>query len=454
MARTDVEQLNQAFSNFAAASKSLETWYEQLQERIAYLTNELELRNKQLNEALADAEHNKDYLKAVLYNLEEAIIAVDPEGMVTTMNRSAEELLRIRHVDAVGRPFTSLDFTIRFEDTETLLEAGGRRCPVIISRSDVVDAEGCLRGRVILIKDITRMRELELLQERNQRLIAMGEMAARLVHEIRNPLCSIELFSSMLAKELTSRAHKELARGITAGIGNLNTILTSMLFFARPNKPTFKTMRLDAVIEESVRQLKPMLDSRKIVLSLSVCPCRLSGDAELLKQVFLNVLINAVHAMPDGGTIDVFMEQEKETVRVHIKDSGSGIAPEHIEKIFDPFFTTKETGTGLGLAIVNTIMQANNGYVKVSSEPGKGSTFSLCFPAPQGVDGSESTPRENEGRGTRESEEARETRDEGRTICDLEPVRLSSERSVVVRLSRSKGAFRECNNGKTGVHRR
>lgn len=380
MTQMKVERLNEAFQNFATASKSLETYYEQLQERIVYLTNELELRNSQLNDALADAEENKDYLNAILYNLEEAIIAVDPDGLVTTMNRSAEELTHIIHEDAVGRPFTSLPFTITNTNTGAEIEAGGKRYSVIVSYSDVVDAEGCVRGRVILIKDITRLRELELRQERNQRLIAMGEMAARLVHEIRNPLCSIELFSSMLEKELATAEHKDLARGITTGIGNLNTILTNMLFFARPNRPALKMMRLDRVIEESVRLLIPMLDSRNVRISKSIGPCELRGDAELLKQVFLNVLINATQAMPNGGDIRVSMENERDTVAVSIKDSGSGIARENIEKIFDPFFTTKDTGTGLGLAIVNTIMQANGGYVKVSSEPGQGSVFNLHFP--------------------------------------------------------------------------
>ncbi|HUJ19168.1 MAG TPA: ATP-binding protein [Nitrospirota bacterium] len=380
MAQMNVERLNEAFQNFASASKSLESYYQQLQERIVHLTGELEVRNRQLNDALADAERNKDYLKAVLYNLEEAIIAVDPEGRVTTMNRSAEELLQTSLGEAIGMPFTSLPFTMNEDANGIWLEAGSRRYSVILSQSDVVDAEGCLRGRVILIKDITRMRELEQLHERNQRLIAMGEMAARLVHEIRNPLCSIELFSSMIERELTAPEHRGLAQGITAGIGNINSILTNMLLFARPNKPTLSPMRLDEVLRDSVGLLQAMFDSRRVRLSLDAPPCEMAGDPELLKQVFLNLLINAVQAMPDGGFIDARIEREGGRAAVIIRDTGAGIAPEHIEKIFDPFFTTKDEGTGLGLAIVNTIMQANNGFVNVSSEPGEGSTFRLSFP--------------------------------------------------------------------------
>ncbi len=378
-----IDQLNEAFQTFAAASKSLETYYGELKDRIARLTNELEIKNRQLNDALADAERNKDYLKAILYNLEEAIIAVDPNGCVTTMNASAEELLRTSLSEAVGKPFTTLEFSLMSEGTDTLLEAGDKRYTVILSHSDVVDAEGCLRGRVILIKDITRLRELELRHERNQRLISMGEMAAKLVHEIRNPLCSIELFASMLEKELTATSHKDLAQGITAGIGSLNTILSNMLFFARSNKPALKAMRLDTVVEESVRLLQPMMDSRNVRLSKSMTACELSGDTELMKQVFMNIMINAVQAMPDGGAIDIRMETVNDTVIVSVNDTGCGIPRRDLERIFDPFFSTKDSGTGLGLVIASNIMQSVGGFIKVSSEPGKGSTFRLCFPVLQ-----------------------------------------------------------------------
>jgi signal transduction histidine kinase len=378
-----IDQLNEAFQTFAAASKSLETYYGELKDRIAHLSNELEIKNRQLNDALADAERNKDYLKAILYNLEEAIVAAGADGRVTMMNRSAEKLLQTSVAEAVGKPVAAIEFSLTTEGTDTVLEAGGKRYTVILSRSDVVDAEGSLQGRVILIKDITRVRELELRHERNQRLISMGEMAAKLVHEIRNPLCSIELFASMLEKELTTTSHKDLAQGITAGIGSLNTIMTNMLFFARPNKPALKAMRLDSVIAESARLLRPLMDSRNVRLSTELTTCELSGDAELLKQVFMNIMINAVQAMPDGGSIDVHMERSKDAVMVSINDTGCGIPRQDLERIFDPFFTTKDSGTGLGLVIASNIMQAVGGYIKVTSEQGRGSAFRLCFPVAQ-----------------------------------------------------------------------
>jgi signal transduction histidine kinase len=375
-----IDQLSEAFKNFTSASKSLETYYTELKERIAYLTTELEVRNRQLNEALGDAERTKDYLRAVLYNLEEAIIAVNPAGFITTMNRSAEALLQTSAAEATGRPFSSLTFSLNTEGSGMTLDVRGRRYSVIVSHSDVVDAAGRVQGRVILIKDVTRMRELELRHERNQRLIAMGEMAAKLVHEIRNPLCSVELYATMLERDLAETGHKDLAHGITEGIGSLNTILTNMLLFARPNKPALTLMRLDKVIETAVDLLRPMMDARGIAIEATLSAREVSGDSELLKQVFMNILINAAQAMPGGGRIVVAMEQNNGAAVVHVKDTGAGIARENMERIFDPFFTTKESGTGLGLVIASNIMQANGGYIKAASEPGKGSIFSLFFP--------------------------------------------------------------------------
>ncbi len=381
----DVELLNEAFHSFTTASRSLETYYEALQEKVRHLTAELETKNKQLNAALADAEKSKDYLNAILYNLEEAIIVVDPYDKITMLNKSAEDLLCLQPQDAAGKEFSILDFSITGEEAETFLSVKGKKYNIILSRSLVVDSEGLSRGSVILIKDITRLRELELHHERNQRLIAMGEMAATIVHEIKNPLCSIELFASMLEKDLADTRHKELAIGISTGISNLNNIMTNMILFAKPHKPALKAISLDGVLEESMSMCMPFADSGDVKISKTVFASEISGDRELLKQVFMNIIINAIHSMPGGGRVDVAMRKAGGFVIVDIKDNGVGIKHGIIEKIFDPFFSTKDNGTGLGLAIAAKIMQAHGGYIEVDSEENEGSDFGLYFPeGPEG----------------------------------------------------------------------
>lgn len=380
----DTAKLTEAFYNFATASKSLETYYNLLQERVQYLTTELEHKNKELHIALKEAEKNRDYLDAILYNLEEAIIVLDHNERVNMINKAASKLLQSEPENLMGKPFSDLEFTIAEDGHDIILNAKGRSYNVILSHSKIKDSKGFLQGSVILIKDISKLRELEIQQERNQRLIAMGKMAAKIVHEIRNPLCSIELFATMLEKEIQDPSLKGLAKGISTGISNLNNILTNMLFFARPHRPSMKNICIRKVIEESIQMLSALIETRDVriekALTDTVIPC----DPELIKQVIMNLIVNAIQAMTPRGVIKINSFEErsngKEELIIDITDSGMGIKKEHLETIFDPFFSTKDRGTGLGLTIASKIMQSHGGFIKVKSEEGKGSTFSLHFP--------------------------------------------------------------------------
>jgi signal transduction histidine kinase len=137
---------------------------------------------------------------------------------------------------------------------------------------------------------------------------------------------------------------------------------------------------LNKVIDDSVLMFVLFMESRKVRVQKSLLDCEISGDAELLKQVFMNIIINAIQSMADGGDLDVIMRRNEKNVVVDLNDNGKGIKHECIEKIFDPFFSTKDTGSGLGLAIASMIMQAHGGYIKIRSKEGEGSTFSLYFP--------------------------------------------------------------------------
>lgn len=378
-----VKLLNEAFQHFTEASKSLETYYGTLQEKVNRLTSELEKTNQELKRALSEAERHKDYLIAVLQSLEEAIITIDPDNKITVMNKSAEDLLGVDLQAAVGMSFSVFERLIKIEESETILSVNGEKRSIILSRSPIGDVNSNQRGTVILIKDITPLKELEIQQERNQRLIAMGEMAAKIVHEIRNPLCSMELFVSMLEAELNDGHQKELAKGVSIGISNLNNILKNMLFFARPHKPSMHALQIQTVIDESLRIFDPFMKERRVTVEIKAESCTIFGDSELLKQVMINIISNAIQAMPDGGNIVIASRRESSFAIIDIQDEGDGITRSDLEKIFNPFFSRKDTGTGLGLTIAATIMQAHGGYITVRSEEGKGSTFSLHLPLHQ-----------------------------------------------------------------------
>jgi signal transduction histidine kinase len=139
-------------------------------------------------------------------------------------------------------------------------------------------------------------------------------------------------------------------------------------------------VKLGSVIDESISMLAPFTEIRKVSISKTLTDDVISGDPELLKQVLMNVFMNAIQAMPDGGKLEVVMESREESVSVSVADEGEGISPENIEKIFDPFFSTKDKGTGLGLTIAHKIMQCHDGFIKVFMNGFRGSTFRLYFP--------------------------------------------------------------------------
>lgn len=376
----DIKLLNEAFQSFTEASKSLESCYTELQERIRYLTEELEKKNQALRDALQEVEKSRDFLDAIIRSMEEAIIVIDPEERIIMMNHSAEELFGVKAEDYFGRALSDIDFTISHDGADAVLAAGGKKRKIILSNAPVL-RNGELSGEVILIKDITALREMELQQERNKRLIAMGEMAAQLVHEIRNPLCSIELFTTMLEKEVQTEKGKELSKGISAGIRTLNNILTNMLLFARPGKTNLRPVRSSEIIRDVLHMLGPILNSHSVEIHCSKEDYLFMADRELLIQAILNIMINAIQAMPDGGDIFIDVYEKDGFTNLSIKDTGRGIEQEIVDRIFDPFFTTKENGTGLGLAITAKIVQAHEGLIRVESYPGRGSEFVISIPS-------------------------------------------------------------------------
>ncbi len=375
-----VSKLNEAFQNFTEASKSLETYYDKLSERVQYLTHELEKKNEQLNEAILEVGESKDYLQTVLQSIGEVIIVLDHEEKITMINKAAEDLIGLDPATVRGTHFNDVDMEIETGKSGSQLMAHGKKLDIILSRSEVNDSEGTTRGYVVLIKDITRIKDLEKQHERNQRLISMGEMAATIVHEIRSPLCSIELFSNMLSKDLEGTNHSDMANGISTGIKSLNNILTNMLFFAKPQRPSFISIRLSDSVSESLNMLAPLIDVRGIKIASTLSDKTVNGDIELLKQVFMNVILNAVQAMPGGGNLSINMGKDGDYATVAISDEGEGIKTEIIEKIFDPFFSTKDKGTGLGLAIAHKIMQSHEGFIKANRNETGGSTFCVYVP--------------------------------------------------------------------------
>ena len=233
----------------------------------------------------------------------------------------------------------------------------------------------------LLAASVARERALEAQALRQSRLAAMGEMAAMLAHEVRNPLGAMELFTGLLLQDL--RAEPEplrLAREVARGIADLNHLVTNLLEFTRTQAPRQVTVDLGALVDDALRHGADLRCAHGVAVERRLDAPPALGDPDLLRPVLTNLVRNALQAMADGGTLTVGAAYDERTVRIEIADTGPGVAPAEREAIFRPFYTTRARGTGLGLAVARELVTAMHGRLEVDSEPGRGATFTVTLP--------------------------------------------------------------------------
>lgn len=231
-----------------------------------------------------------------------------------------------------------------------------------------------------------RTRELEEAQAQlihTEKLAAIGELATHMAHEIKNPLISIGGLARLLQRK-SSKAEKtrELAAIIQAEVERLERLLANLLEFRQDTKPRWKNVSLSKLLKNSIKLLSSKLEEGAIRVQwdLEKDMSRIRADEDRLKQVFLNLFNNAIHAMPNGGTLGIKSLSLSDRITVEIRDTGPGIPPDRLEKIFKPFYTTKGHGTGLGLAICEKLMRDHGGTLHAESSVGEGTTFRVNLP--------------------------------------------------------------------------
>jgi len=240
------------------------------------------------------------------------------------------------------------------------------------------------RTHELLTQEVQRLRDqLATAHEalvRSKRLAALGEMAAGIAHEIRNPLASIRLYARMLEADLGDRpAERQIAGNIVEAVRGLDSVVGDVLDFARELRPNLVLMPLRGTIERAVAALGPVLDPGRVQVVCRVDRrLRWPHDPQMLGQVIVNLIRNAAEAMPGGGKLSISAEREAGALRLIVRDTGPGIAPDELDRVFDPFYTTKPSGTGLGLAIVHRIVDAHGGSVSVQNDGG--AVFTLTLP--------------------------------------------------------------------------
>jgi len=346
----------------------------------------------------------ESFHKHVIDNIPSGLLTSDMQGKVNLVNDTACSILGVTREDAEGKPMKQVLAGIEgWEAREAregrddsripraeirFLRNDGAEVYLGFSTSPMKDAEGHSIGRVVIFQDLTPIRQMEERVRIADRLAGVGELAAGLAHEIRNPLASIAGSSQLLREASASSGESAtLLEIIGRESERLNGLITDFLAYTGPSQRN--TTRLDvAALLQEVAEAVRAGEAREKGVAIELSPLKalvVEGDGEQLKQVVWNFVRNAVQAVPRGGQvmIDGFeqIRHGSRYVVAMVIDDGAGIAPGIIEKIFNPFFTTKEGGTGLGLSISQRIVHQHKGFIEVRQAPGKGCAFSVFLPA-------------------------------------------------------------------------
>jgi two-component system nitrogen regulation sensor histidine kinase GlnL len=348
----------------------------------------------------------KERTDRILAGMANGVVVLDDRGLVTTLNPAAEHMFQLRREDVVSKHFLDvfaqhrgmLNIIDRVYDDPAaapsfeahVFGAGPEPTPIAVTWSQLgPDASG-RRAIVLNAQDLTEVKRLERQSRRNHRLAALGTMAAGVAHEIRNPLGGIRGASQLLARKVKDKRElKDFLDVIVREVDRLDRTVAQLLDFARPAKADVAPTDIGEIIERALDLLKSDIKKSgvKVRKKLEAGLRPISGDAAQLTQVFLNLFLNAVQAMPEGGALKInarenagFGRGQVPAVVVEINDTGCGMSQQTLEHLFMPFFTTRETGTGLGLAISHRIVEEHGGAIDVVSEEGKGSTFIVSFP--------------------------------------------------------------------------
>jgi two-component system sensor histidine kinase FlrB len=366
-------ELEQAFLAFNKISDQLQESYGALEQRVAALTQELEVSRRDRKREARNAERLAERLQLLLSTLPAGVIVVDDDGLIQETNPAAAAILGGTRTGESWQGIARQVFRPQLTPSGDWVRQDGRLVSLLVSQ---LTEDG---AKIVLLTDVTDTRALEDLVNRNRRLSAMGEMAASLAHQIRTPLAGALLYLSQCRSRPNAPNRGDLLERGIERLRCLDRLVQDMLVFTRGNGPGERVRVADLfrVVDESVRAIKPP-QSHLIINGTDVL-VEIEGNLTALTAALTNLISNAFESGPDiVVTLQAAVRGSRIGITVH--DNGPGIALEIQSRVFEPFFSTRPAGTGLGLAVVKTVAEAHGGELELESTPESGTTIGLDLP--------------------------------------------------------------------------
>jgi two-component system sensor histidine kinase HydH len=337
------------------------------------------------------------FANEVVSHLPVGLIATDRSGRVTFFNSAAEQITDLdkdsiqNHKPDEILPGGLCGIQEQLDQRERVTEremecsfAPDKTIPLSISAARIANESGEFLGQVLIMRDLSEVRRLQDEVRRQEKLAAMGGLAAGVAHEVRNPLSSIKALATYFTGQFEDGSESnEAAKVMVQEVDRLNRVITELLEFSRPTDLKRQASDVGQLISRSIQLVQQDAANKRIDIKVNTADdiCSAWIDPDRLTQCLLNLYLNAIQAMEEGGTLTVTCEPgEAGNFSIVVSDTGNGISGDRLDKIFDPYYTTKSKGTGLGLAIVQKIVEANGGGTAVHSSKGEGTSFSISIP--------------------------------------------------------------------------
>jgi two-component system sporulation sensor kinase A len=394
----------------AIEKKRLQDEKSRLEHEVAHHAEQLEVAIAERTAELVEA---RNFLKTVLdSSTEYALIVTDLNGRITLFNRGAELMFQYEAERVLGQPAWELLCNVRQDalanplclegssDEQNVVQelevelkrADGSRFITSLATTSVQTTEGHLLGRLAIIKDLTmerqqaeELRQMQAQLAQNEKIAALGRMAAQVAHEVRNPLAGLRLYALHLKSKVAdklSESEMTLVEKILQNIDHLADTTEQILNVARPLNLTFQPKRIEPIVGDCLQLVESQINASQVEVksALAAAETIVLIDESSLRSALVNLLLNSIQAMPQGGVLTISSRKDDSHLLLKISDTGRGMTIEQTDKVFEPFYTTKSTGLGLGMPFAKKIIEQHRGSIEVASRPGVGTEVEIKLP--------------------------------------------------------------------------